>query len=120
MPYQFRQTGAEIQDILDQVGTNTGDITTINGKLSQMIKSVTIADTTLTSSSYFLDTTLPINTTAPINFYCTSGRHGWFYQFMENISNNGYWAVAPLTKDNGRPNNLVFGGVLYYIDFSVL
>lgn len=26
MAYQFTQTGAEIQDILDQVGTNTGDI----------------------------------------------------------------------------------------------
>lgn len=26
MPYQFRQTGAEIQDILDQVGENTQDI----------------------------------------------------------------------------------------------
>ena len=26
MPYQFRQTGAEIQDILDQVGVNTTDI----------------------------------------------------------------------------------------------
>jgi len=26
MPYQFRQTGQEIQDILDQVGENTTDI----------------------------------------------------------------------------------------------
>lgn len=30
MAYQFTQTGAEIQDILDQVGTNTGDISTLN------------------------------------------------------------------------------------------
>lgn len=30
MAYQFTQTGAEIQDILDQVGTNTGDIGTLN------------------------------------------------------------------------------------------
>lgn len=30
MAYQFTQTGAQIQAILDQVGTNTGDIGTLN------------------------------------------------------------------------------------------
>ena len=34
MAYQFTQTGAEIQDILDQVGTNTGDISSLNTALS--------------------------------------------------------------------------------------
>ena len=43
MPYQFRQTGAEIQDILDQVGVNTTDIaqnaqdiSTLNSNLTQL------------------------------------------------------------------------------------
>lgn len=39
MPYQFRQTGAEIQDILDQVGENTGDISSINTTLTQLTES---------------------------------------------------------------------------------
>ena len=30
MAFQFTQTGAEIQDILDQVGPNTQDIGTLN------------------------------------------------------------------------------------------
>lgn len=30
MAYQFTQTGAQIQSILDQVGTNTGDISSLN------------------------------------------------------------------------------------------
>lgn len=37
MAYQFTQTGAEIQDILDQVGTNTGDISSLNTALSNFI-----------------------------------------------------------------------------------
>ena len=36
MPYQFRQTGAEIQDILDQVGENTTDISSINTTLTNI------------------------------------------------------------------------------------
>lgn len=38
MAYQFTQTGAEIQDILDQVGTNTSDISSINTTLTPLIK----------------------------------------------------------------------------------
>lgn len=48
MPYQFRQTGAEIQDILDQVGENTTDIaqnaqdiSTLNSNLTQKFTSGT-------------------------------------------------------------------------------
>lgn len=33
MPYQFRQTGAEIQDILDQVGENTTDIAALSSAM---------------------------------------------------------------------------------------
>ena len=45
MPYQFRQTGAEIQDILDQVGENTQDISTLNSNLTQFFKT---SDVTIT------------------------------------------------------------------------
>lgn len=34
MAYQFTQTGAEIQGILDQVGINTGDISSLNATLT--------------------------------------------------------------------------------------
>lgn len=36
MPYQFTQTGQEIQDILDQVPTNTADISSLNATLTQL------------------------------------------------------------------------------------
>lgn len=36
MAYQFTQTGQEIQDILDQVGTNTTDISSINTTLGNV------------------------------------------------------------------------------------
>ena len=34
MAYQFTQTGQEIQDILNQVGTNTGDISSLDTRLT--------------------------------------------------------------------------------------
>ena len=40
MPYQFRQTGAEIQDILDQVGENAQDISTLNSNLTNISNKV--------------------------------------------------------------------------------
>ena len=60
MPYQFRQTGAEIQDILDQVGENTTDIAqnaqdieTINTTLANMspIFKTQIVSTTYSATS---------------------------------------------------------------------
>ena len=52
MAYQFTQTGAEIQDILDQVGTNTGDIATntsdisaLNATLTQFINGFSVSPT---------------------------------------------------------------------------
>ncbi len=41
MPYQFTQTGAEIQDILDQVPVNTGDISALNTTLTNLSSSGT-------------------------------------------------------------------------------
>lgn len=37
MAYQFTQTGAQIQSILNQVGTNTGDIGTLTNKLGGIV-----------------------------------------------------------------------------------
>lgn len=62
MAYQFSQTGQEIQDILDQVGINTGniatntsDISALNATLTQLITSgswtPTISRANVTSSS---------------------------------------------------------------------
>lgn len=56
MAYQFTQTGAEIQDILDQVGTNTGDIAqntsdigTLNTSLNSFINSFSASPTAPTA-----------------------------------------------------------------------
>lgn len=49
MPYQFRQTGAEIQDILDQVGENTTDISSINTTLTNMSTTYTYSATDSTT-----------------------------------------------------------------------
>lgn len=58
MAYQFTQTGAEIQDILDQVGTNTGDIAqntqdigALNASLNSFINSFSASPTAPTAYS---------------------------------------------------------------------
>lgn len=58
MAYKFTQPGAEIQDILDQVGTNTGniaqntnDIGTINTALTPAVTAWTKASTSQIGSS---------------------------------------------------------------------
>ena len=48
MPYQFRQTGAEIQDILDQVGENTTDIAQNTTDIAQNTNDISSINTTLT------------------------------------------------------------------------
>ena len=48
MPYQFRQTGAEIQDILDQVGENTTDI-------AQNAQDISTLNSNLTNTQSDLD-----------------------------------------------------------------
>ena len=55
MAYQFTQTGAEIQDILDQVGTNTGDIGTLTTTVTQL---------TTTYTDSFTDNTTGITVSA--------------------------------------------------------
>ena len=58
MAYQFTQTGAEIHDILDQVGTNTGDIAqntqdigTLNTSLSNFTTQFSASPTAPTAYS---------------------------------------------------------------------
>lgn len=50
MAYQFTQTGAEIQDILDQVGTNTGDIAQNTQDISDIQTAMSASH--VTSGSY--------------------------------------------------------------------
>lgn len=53
MPYQFRQTGAEIQDILDQVPVNTQDIGTLSSNLTQLFRTIDVnANVTIGSNGY--------------------------------------------------------------------
>ena len=58
MAYQFSQTGQEIQDILDQVGINTGniatntsDISALNATLTQFINGFSASPTAPTAYS---------------------------------------------------------------------
>ena len=51
MAYQFTQTGAQIQSILDQVGTNTGDISSLNTALSNFTTQFSATPTAPTAYS---------------------------------------------------------------------
>lgn len=97
MPYQFTQTGQEIQDILDQVPTNTADISSINGILTQsMANFVSDCD----------------NAIEP---------HKWYYATSEsaNTPYDAYWTIVPIRYSGAYFCQLAFlvnsQSPIYYI-----
>lgn len=95
MPYQFRQTGAEIQDILDQVPVNTQDITTLTNKFTSGTWTPAVMRANITAASgkwfkigdvYFLS--------GDITFSSNQTNQGNIYIAEESLPmNNGDYAV---------------------------
>ena len=106
MPYQFRQTGAEIQDILDQVGTNTGDISDIQ---------MALAASHVTSGSFVNLTSYTSNS----QYTATSDGYAFVYNSSDLagfIAVDGHISVG---GGKGRFSVYVRKGMSMYVDGSV-
>lgn len=110
MPYQFKQTGQEIQDILDQVGINTGNIATNTSDISTINTTLTRSYTT--SSSY---TNLATYTSS--NQYAAPSDG---YAFVYNLANvTGLVAIdghISIGGAAGRYSVFVKKGMSMYVD----
>lgn len=120
MPYQFRQTGAEIQDILDQVGENTGDIAQNAEDIASLNSNLTNISADLATINLPLLSGVRANTGNATTF-TFSGLHnldnssiykyGLFYACPSNtqvilafvfVNTEGTTTIIPVTNTTGR------------------
>lgn len=113
MAYQFTQTGAEIQDILDQVGTNTGDISQNTQDISDIQTAMSASHVTSGSFVNLVGYTQSNQYVAPSDGYA----------FVYNASNlTGFVAIdghIGIGGTIGRFSVFVKKGMSMYEDGSV-
>lgn len=98
MPYQFTQTGAEIQDILDQVGTNTSDIATNTSDISTLT-------TALRKLEYHKGDTVVIGMGQYAGTFISGNTVRWFLPLSKSVGSDvtsvaitaGDWIVRTIT-----------------------
>lgn len=87
MAYTFTQTGAEIQTILNQVGTNTSDISSINDTLAQSVDHH-VSDCDDATDAY--------------KIYAADG------STANRPTGSGYWTIVPIRYSNSFIFQLAF------------